>query len=351
MLSDTERRKAREVLAHYDLSHSNIEKISTGLINTTYRVHTDSGQRYILQLLNRMFPVEVNKNIDLVSRHLKDKGLTTPELIPTKDRALWLRQGRQTWRLLSYVDGDVHRRITRPEMAKEAGLLLGRVHVALFDFGGELAAPRPGGGHHLSHHLTVLSETLRERKDHPRHEEISALGGEILALSRSLPRLPATKARVVHGDPKIDNLIFRRNAHQARCLIDLDTIGKMPLYLELGDALRSWCNPGGEDTPDGSFSLELFAAAIKGYAAKTREHIEQDEWQSIVPATEAILLELAARFCADALNEDYFGWDAERFSSHSEHSSIRAAGQLRAARSLIAQRARAFDIVNAAFQG
>jgi hypothetical protein len=43
-----------------------------------------------------------------------------------------------------------------------------------------------------------------------------------------------------------------------------------------------------------------------------------------------IMIELAARFCADALNESYFAWDPVRFPSRSEHNRVRAEGQLRA---------------------
>ena len=54
-------------------------------------------------------------------------------------------------------------------------------------------------------------------------------------------------------------------------------------------------------------------------------------------ATLTITLELAARFAADALREDYFGWDAARFGSASEHNEVRAAGQLRLAEDILAQ--------------
>ena len=37
------------------------------------------------------------------------------------------------------------------------------------------------------------------------------------------------------------------------------------------------------------------------------------EWQCIVTATQTIYVELAARFCADALNESYFGWNPQAF--------------------------------------
>ena len=41
--------------------------------------------------------------------------------------------------------------------------------------------------------------------------------------------------------------MFAHDADRALCLIDLDTLAHMPVALELGDALRSWCNPATED--------------------------------------------------------------------------------------------------------
>ena len=120
-------------------------------------------------------------------------------------------------------------------------------------------------------------------------------------------------------------------------MVDFDTLDKMPVYLELGDALRSWCNPSGEDTTDGYFSMAHCRAALNGYARHARELLTRQEWLAIAPATLTIYLELAARFCADSLNEDYFSWDAGRFRNHSEHSEIRARGQLNAAASLLRQ--------------
>ena len=53
-------------------------------------------------------------------------------------------------------------------------------------------------------------------------------------------------------------------------MVDFDTLNKMPVYLELGDALRSWCNPSGEDTADGYFSMAHCRAALNGYARHAR---------------------------------------------------------------------------------
>ena len=44
----------------------------------------------------------------------------------------------------------------------------------------------------------------------------------------------------------------------------------MPIALELGDALRSWCNPATEDASDARFVPAYFESAVAGYAEGQR---------------------------------------------------------------------------------
>jgi hypothetical protein len=115
------------------------------------------------------------------------------------------------------------------------------------------------------------------------------------------------------------------------CLVDLDTLMRQPVALDLGDALRSWCNPEAEDSPDAHFSIERFAAALAGYRQAAGTVPDPATREAVADATIMIAVELAARFAADALNESYFGWDRSRFESASAHNRARAGGQLRLA--------------------
>jgi hypothetical protein len=58
---------------------------------------------------------------------------------------------------------------------------------------------------------------------------------------------------------------FAGDAPYVIALIDLDTLSRMPITVELGDALRSWCQPGGEESQT-PLELEFFAASVQGWA-------------------------------------------------------------------------------------
>lgn len=347
MMADNQR-TARSILAKYGLESAGISPLGNGLINQTWLVEDTATRQFVLQRVNSIFPPAVNEDIDVLTRHIADQGLTTCRLVPASDGALWVERDAAVWRLLSRIDGVSHDALTSADQAREAGTVLGRFHRAVSDLDHHFANRRPGI-HDTARHLQFLDETLKARTDHPEYVAVSSLGREILDIADSLPALPQVPDRVVHGDPKVNNILFEPDSDRALCLIDLDTISRMPLPLELGDAMRSWCNPSGEDYWTGEFSAELFMPSIEGYAEQTRGWILPEESSSIVSATHIILVELAARFCADALNETYFAWDPDKFSTRSEHNQVRAAGQLTEARSLLAQEKELTAFVKAVF--
>jgi Ser/Thr protein kinase RdoA (MazF antagonist) len=158
-------------------------------------------------------------------------------------------------------------------------------------------------------------------------------------------------ARLVHGDLKISNLLFDDTHTRALALVDLDTLANLNIPVELGDAFRSWCNPAGEDAAGVSFRADLFAAGIEGYAAAARALLVPEEREALVLAIETIALELSCRFCSDALEESYFGWNPAKFASRSAHNRARAESQLALARSVNQQRAPLEATVRAAFSG
>ncbi len=337
-----------DVLAAYGLETAAVSPLGKGLINDTWLIEA-GDTRFVLQRVNPIFPAEVNIDIDIVTRHVAARGLVTCKIVPSTSGGLWTRCGEQTWRLLTFVDGVSHDSLSEPVQAESAGALLSGFHRAVGDLDHEFTSPRLGI-HDTARHLAFLRETLDTRTDHAHYADVSRLGHRILAAAANLAPYPQTPDRIVHGDPKINNLLFTHDTDVAFSLVDLDTLARMPLPLELGDAMRSWCNPAGEDDQVSEFSARLFELSIHGYAESARDWVAADESAAIVSATETILVELAARFCADALNECYFGWDADRFATRSEHNQERAASQLHVAESLAAQRKKLEAIVVVAFR-
>lgn len=338
---------ARAILAAWPLSPRGLHRLHSGLINATWRVEVEARAPVILQRLHSGLPPEVNLNIAAVTRWLADRRHLTPRLHATRRGELWQMSGDTVWRVMDCIDGESFHALPSVAHAVTAGRMLADFHAALDDFSAPLPWQR-APVHVPARHREFLQQTLVTRQDHPQHAAVLALADALVSALDALPPLPLTPMRLLHGDPKLSNLLFGPAA-SPRCLVDLDTLAFATLPFELGDALRSWCNPLPEDATEGRFQFDFLEGAIAGYAERSQGFITRDEVTSIVTATETIFIELAMRFAADTLNESYFGWDPQRFESRAAHNLLRAQNQWRCAQLLGAERARAEALVSAAF--
>jgi Ser/Thr protein kinase RdoA (MazF antagonist) len=299
----------------------------TGLINQTFHVERDGQPLAILQCLNtQIFDPVVHEDIDAVTGHLVSRGVPTPRLVPCRTGALWHTEDQgAVWRCLTWVGDTTLDRFTHPSQVRSAGHLVGRWHAALGDLSWSFRSVR-AGAHDTEAHLAGLARAVEGNRTHRLYDPVASLAESIARGWSSWDGPTELPTRVIHGDLKVSNLRF--TSDEATALIDLDTCGLGSLDVELGDALRSWCNPQGEDEEDPSFRLDWFEEALKGYAEGVGSSgIRDEEWEAIVPGVERIAWELAARFCRDALEESYFGWDA-RWGSSGDHNLHRARGQV-----------------------
>jgi len=320
-------------------STPSLQSCTDGLINETWLVHCDSKPRAVLQKLNtHIFKPEVHEDIHAITEHLHQRGLNTPRLLPTRSGPVWLEDESGVWRCMSHVGQQTHHKLHDPVLARSAGSLVARFHDALTDFDWNFRSIR-GRFHDTAGCMTQLADSLPRHPKHRLYDDVAALAERILlnwqdwrhaheATATELPR------RIVHGDLKISNIRF--NQQTAVAIVDLDTLGHGTLDAELGDALRSWCNPLSEDTRGARFDLDLFVAAVQGYAqgSPLGAGPSEQEWSSLVAGIVRICLELAARFASDALEESYFGFD-ERFGTRGDHNLLRARGQLAMAQAVL----------------
>ena len=326
-------RASRRALAAYlgaeQAQRARIEPLQGGLINLTFAV--ESGERaLILQRLNPIFSPAIHDNIIAVSEQLRQRGEQSPVLLQNADRQPFVDlDDAGIWRLMTRLPGETFASLCGPEgpaRARSAGALIARFHDALADLQHSFRGLR-SGVHDTEAHLTKLGEALvwGRQRDHRLLPEVRALSASIRGAAALLPVLSREPSFVVHGDLKISNVLF--DGSRAHALIDLDTVARMPLWMELGDAWRSWCNPGGEDQSTAHFDLDLFAASARAYLGTLRTPLSAEVRRSLVHGVEWIALELAARFAADAIFENYFGWDRSRFAAAGEHNLLRARGQ------------------------
>lgn len=325
-----------DALRHWPARGPVQEAPDSGLINRTYVAGDPVA--HVLQWVNPIFDPSIHLDIAAVTERLDATGLATPRLVPTRTGALWLDDDPGCWRLWTYMPGRTIHRLSSSEQAASAGALVGRFHRALSDWRHEFRSP-PRRIHDTPARMAELVEALDAAGDHPLAEAARRAGREILQGWRSWDGETDLPERPCHGDLKISNLRFSEDGCRALCLLDLDTLEPMPLASELGDAWRSWCNPATEDdAARTTLDLELFTSSARAWFAHGPD-LDQRERASLVPGVERICLELAARFCADAVDNCYFAEDRTRFPAAGEHNLQRSMCQLGLARAWRQRRA------------
>jgi len=337
------------ILARYAaLADRPHRRFGPGLINDTYLVEADDGP-VVMQRLHPLWAATSCEDFEVVTTHLVGKGMRSPLLIRTDaDTRCVVDDDDRVWRAQTFLPGlHTHERVTSAAMAESAGALVARFHLAMADLEHDYRFTR-GLVHDTAKHIGTLRDALAKYPEHRLFADVRALAEPLLDDAAKLPELTQLPSRHMHGDLKISNVLFD-DRERAVALVDLDTIGKMAWPHEMGDALRSWCNPGGEDQGDVRFDLGVFGAGLRGYASEARELPSGEERALLVDGLASIALELSARFVADALNESYFGFDAERFATRGEHNLARARGQWALYESVLAQQQEARSLVGEAF--
>lgn len=337
----------RALAAFPELVHPVAIPLAGGLIHHTFAVVAQDGE-YILQRVSPIFAPKVHTNIVAVTDHLRSRDVASPRLLLARDGRHWVDLGPEgIWRAMTRLPGVSFATVQSTAQARAAGAQVGRFHAALADLRHTFAVVRPV--HDTTAHLATLHAALAEHPHHRLHADIAALAADVFAGHANLPPPGDVPLRVGHGDLKFNNLLFAGTGPKDQLtpagVIDLDTVDRMPLHRELGDAWRSWCNRGGEDTTTAAFDLDVFAASWDGYKNSLPTPPTPTELRALVHGVEWISLELTARFAADALRECYFGWDRTHYPAAGEHNLVRARGQWSLHQATLATRDARADIL------
>lgn len=299
---------------------TDLEPLGQGNINDTWRVHLADGRRLILQRLQpRVFadPGAVMANVRRVTDHLarSEQGealffrlVTNPD-----GQDHHIDAAGCCWRLLTHIDHcRTLDRLSNSIQAQSVGDLLGRFHLLTSDLDPDRlvdplpdfhVTPRYLDRYDAVHRTTVSAGNRQETLCRDLIETLRPTAG---VLEEARDRLAH---RVIHGDPKAANFLFAAEADRAVSLIDFDTVKPGLLLHDLGDCLRSCCNPSGEHqtSPEATvFDPELFTALMGGYLGRAPHLLGPTDLELLVDSVALISFELALRFFTDHLVGDRY---------------------------------------------
>ncbi|MGD1951304.1 MAG: phosphotransferase enzyme family protein [Leptolyngbyaceae cyanobacterium] len=336
-----------------------IRSLGSGNINDTYLVDTE--QPFVLQRINtQVFPQpdQVMDNLCRFVSHAHQRlGQTplnrrweVPHVLRTlDDQHYWHDAQGHIWRGLSFVKGTTtFNTIQDSTHAVEIGHGLGYFHSLLSDLPITSLTDTLPGFHITPGYLKQYDLTLAQAKilsleeqhccsliEHHRNH-LSVL--EDAKASGSLPLRP------IHGDPKINNILIDTTTGQAASLIDLDTVKPGLVHYDIGDCLRSSCNPLGEETMHWqtvTFDVDLCAAVLRGYLSSASDFLYPIEYDYIYDAIWLITFELGLRFFSDHLAGDIY------FKTQRPHHNLeRALVQFQLAKSISMQKSAIQTVIN-----
>jgi len=315
----------KRVLAAYDVGTARSSKlISSGLIHQTYQIRTQKGT-YILQRLHPILSSPgIAEDFLAVTRFLKSKRFPAPACVLNRQGEVLTEDGEHVWRMQTFIAGKTHHEAKSPAMAREAGMIFAKLHKTLDKIDHSFKSDKIL--HETEKCYAALQEAVKKNYGTGLIDDVAA---EVEFVAKELPKLflpPNVPTRVIHGDPKISNILFDAKG-KAAAVVDLDTCNRRPILVELGDAFRSWCGKK-EDDPKNPFRLDIFKAAWQGYAKGAKGYLTPRERKLVPQAIGTITLELASRFLVDYFNDNYFGWDSKRYKTRRAHNLARARGQI-----------------------
>ncbi|MGE5154621.1 MAG: phosphotransferase enzyme family protein [Bdellovibrio bacteriovorus] len=301
-----------------------IQPLGAGLINLSYRVQAGDGE-WVLQRVNgEVFPrpERIMANLQLLCERRAEAGrlgLKLPGLAPGRDGPPFVRAtDGALWRLMELIPDAVGlSRLETADQAREVGRVLGRFHRLASGLPRDRLQISLPGFHHTP---TYLARHLEARAlvDGAQGDERASLVACFLRIDRrrGLTRVLETaraegliEERVIHGDPKLDNILFDKAGRRALALIDLDTVQPGLIQHDLADCLRSCCNRSGESRQaqeSASFDLELCEAILRAYGDETRGLLGPGDVAVLFESIRLLPFELALRFLTDHLEGDRY---------------------------------------------
>ncbi|BFM40126.1 aminoglycoside phosphotransferase family protein [Synechocystis sp. LKSZ1] len=354
-----------------------LKRFGNGNINDTFLVSLDDvAQTYdvaqtcfVLQRINTQVfhnPQGVMSNMVVLTEHIHQKWhehadnrrWEMPRVILTRQQQdHWDSGTGDYWRAISYIEGsESFDTLQDLDHAREVGYALGTFHHLVSDLDPQRLVDTLPGFHITPQYLTQYQQVLEtiptSRLTSPEVKfcldfvRERAAWCSVLETAKAQGKLPL---RLMHGDPKVNNIMFDCATGKAVSVVDLDTAKPGLIHYDLGDCLRSGCNPLGEDTTDWQqvrFEPDLCRSILAGYCGVAQGFLTPADYDYLVAAIRLIAFELGLRFFSDYLaGNQYFK------VKYAEHNLARALVQFQLTASIEGQAESLEKLVQSLRQG
>jgi Ser/Thr protein kinase RdoA (MazF antagonist) len=308
-----------------------LRAFGNGNINDTFLVTIadEMEPHFVLQRINtHVFqqPALVMQNMRIFTEHVCEKlqretnraerRWAVPRVLLTLDNQdHWVESDGSYWRAISFIDDSETIDIIQDlQHGREVGYALGRFHYLISDLDPERLADTLEGFHitpqYLANYQRLLSTAtiaVNKEVDYCLQfvQDRQAWSG-VLENAKNDLKLPL---RPIHGDPKVNNVLICTTTQQAIGVIDLDTVKPGLIHYDIGDCLRSGCNPLGEETKEWEqvqFDTQMCRSILAGYFSQASGFLTKYDYEYLFDGMRLIAFELGLRFFTDYLDGNIY---------------------------------------------
>ena len=302
---------AQKILKKFKLDDTilSINQNKTGLINQTFEIHTTKSQ-YLLQKINtQVFPnyQQGLENTILIKKCLIKTNY--PYKFPSPLQNQYLNFENKIYRLLPFVKNSKSiNKVSKISEVKEAAKCVREFYRCLQDFPIEKLNVTIPNFHSGEHKIMAFNNALKNSNElRKKNAEplILELEGNLKILIKWDEVCRILPKRVIHYDAKINNFLFKKNTNKVIALIDLDTLMPGCVLSDVGDMIRTYSNPMGEESKDISNVIcnkNIVAAIING----VKDSLTLKETEYLNFGGLAITFMQSVRFLSDYLNDDIY---------------------------------------------
>lgn len=249
-----------DILEKYSIKESKINKVNQGYINDVWDV-TTLENRYILKRFNKVNKEKLNYLLSIEDSLLN----LCPNIIKNNFGELSTElDNTELYVLYEFVVGrHLNRSDVTPELAKDIGGYLGKLHKELFNIGQHMEKNYLSSLHISAPKISEITGLLKENRNEKNYAKLLNNKLKILReidyneINSFMSQLPL---QIVHGDFYLDNLIYTNNNEWK--IIDFEQSGMFYKEYEIARALFMICY-NNDDTRQ--YNFEKVSKFLDGY--------------------------------------------------------------------------------------
>ena len=304
-----------------------VEELTRGHIHSTF-VSTwtvpgaERARRYLHQCMNDAVFEDIPAlmhNVGVVTQHMSgtrsEGDLEALSLVRGRDGREYVISDDVPWRTYEFIEGAVsYEHPKDSDMAFHAASAFAEFQVRLGSLDpADLKVTIPNFFDSEARMAQLDDAVLRDPIGRVKDviDELAFIEERRVQMSvmESALRAGVMPRRVVHGDTKLNNVLFDEATDLPRCIVDLDTCMSGYSLYDFGDLVRFTASTADEDERslgDVSVDLGVFEALRDGYLEHAHAFLMPFERQHMAFAARVITLTLGTRFLADHIRGDRY---------------------------------------------